>query len=124
LAGDSIDYFLSHPQKLINRENTLLIASLSQLQKIASPNLIQQNADFIKVIEQVSGWASQTKLSVVTIHPSQALVAYQQQISTTPVNIPAADATLAAYATVWWLQQPEKPFEALSSAAYYYSDST
>lgn len=118
LAGDSIDYFVTHPENLVARDNTLIIASLSQLQKLAAPALIQQNADFIKIIEQLSGWASSNDLSVVTIHSEKVIVAVKQRISTTLVNIAAPDVNLAAYATVWWLQQPEKPFEALTSAVY------
>ncbi len=53
LADDSLDYFLTQPAKLVNRPNTLVIGGLAQLQKLALPSLIQQNADFIKVIQHV-----------------------------------------------------------------------
>ncbi len=116
LAGDAVDYFLSHPTAITNRADTLVIANLGQLQKLAAPNLIQQNADFIKVIKQVSEWANQTSLNVITGHSKQAIVCAKQQISTTPVKQEGINTDLAAYATVWWLQQPEKPFEALTSS--------
>lgn len=118
LAGDSSDYFLNQSTKLGGRPDTLLIASLPQLQKLAAPSLIQQNADFIKVVEQVSDWASRITLSVVTVHSDKVIVTVKQQISTTPVKMLAPGMNLAAYATVWLLQQPEKPFEALSTAVY------
>jgi len=118
LAGDSIDYFLTHPAKLAQRDNTLLVAGLGQLQKLASPALIRQQADLIKVAEQVSDWVSQTALAAVTIHSGQIIVAYGDRLSTTPATIDAPDAALAAYASVWRLQQPEKVFEALASAAF------
>lgn len=120
LAGDSLDYFLTSSAKLASRENTLIIGTLAQLQKLAAPVLIQQNADFIKIIEQLSNWVSRTGLSVITIHSEKVIVSYKQQISTTPVNSSSPDVNLAAYATVWWLQQPEKPFEALTSAIFCY----
>ena len=118
LAGDSIDYFLNQASKLNSRADTLLIASLGQLQKLAAPALIQQGADFIKVLEQLSNWVRETNLASVTLHSNQAIVAYKQQVSTTPFKKDAPDVTLAAYATVWWLQQPEKHFEALTTAIY------
>jgi hypothetical protein len=118
LAGDSIDYFLNQPEILSKRENTLVIANLNQLQKLATPSLIQQNADLIKIVEQVSNWVSQTELSALTIHSGQSLAACKEQISSTPVNTSAPDAKLAAYASVWWLQQPGKTFEALTTAAW------
>jgi ADP-dependent NAD(P)H-hydrate dehydratase / NAD(P)H-hydrate epimerase len=120
VAGDSLDYFLNQPASLTGRQNTLIIGNLGQIQKLASPKLIQQKADFIRVVEQLSDWVSQTPLSVISIHSSQAIVAHDKQISTTPVKSPALDEGLAAYATVWWLQQPEKPFEALTTSIYCY----
>jgi ADP-dependent NAD(P)H-hydrate dehydratase / NAD(P)H-hydrate epimerase len=120
LTGDSIDYFLNQPSSLNARAQTLLIASLSQLQKLAVPALIQQTADFIKVIEQVSSWADSTNLSVVTLHSNQAIVVAEQRVSATPLELSTPNVTLAAYATVWWLQQPTRPFEALTTAIYCY----
>jgi hypothetical protein len=116
LAGDSIDYFLNNPKALISRDNTLLIAGLPQLQKLAAPSLIQQNADLIKIVEQVSSWVSGNNLAAITVQSERAVVAYKDQVSTTPVQIKSPDANLAAYATVWWLQQPEKPFDAISTS--------
>jgi ADP-dependent NAD(P)H-hydrate dehydratase / NAD(P)H-hydrate epimerase len=118
LTGDSLDYFLARPTPLAERKDTLIIGDLSQLQKIASPSLIQQKSDFIIAIQQISDWVNQTQLSVVAVHSNKAIVAVRQQISTSDVKTPAPDVNLAAYATVWWLQQPEKAFEALSAAVY------
>jgi NAD(P)H-hydrate repair Nnr-like enzyme with NAD(P)H-hydrate dehydratase domain len=120
LAGDSLDYFLAQSAKLAKRPQTLIIANIAQIQKLAAPSLIQQNADFIKVVEQVSDWISKTDLAAVTIHSNQAIIAADQQISTSPVKISTPDVNLAAYATVWYLQQPERAFEALTSAIFCY----
>jgi NAD(P)H-hydrate repair Nnr-like enzyme with NAD(P)H-hydrate dehydratase domain len=120
LAGDSIDYFLNQPEILSKRENTLVIASLNQLQKLAAPDLIQQNVDLIRIVEQISNWINQTELSALTVHSEKAITAYKEQISTTPVNISSPNIGLAAYATVWRLQQPERFFEALTTSIYCY----
>ena len=122
LAGDSIDYFLSSSSKLTSRASTLLITDVAQLQKLASPALINQKADLVNLIGQLSEWISKTPLSVITVHSDQAILAYQQQISTTPVKIPAPDACLAAYSTVWLLQQPTKVFEALTTSIYCFQE--
>jgi NAD(P)H-hydrate repair Nnr-like enzyme with NAD(P)H-hydrate dehydratase domain len=118
LVGDSLDYFLAHPSQLVERKDTLIIGDLGQLQKLASPALIQQKSDFVMAIRQISDWVSRTHLSVVTVHSNKAIVAVKQQISTSDVKAVVPDVNLAAYATVWWLQQPEKPFEALSTAVH------
>jgi NAD(P)H-hydrate repair Nnr-like enzyme with NAD(P)H-hydrate dehydratase domain len=118
LAGDTLDLLAANHNKLANRQRTLVIGELSQLQKLAAPSLIQQKSDFTKVLDQVSAWAQKVSMSIVTIHSNKAIVANREQISTTPVSISTPDINLAAYATVWWLQQPEKPFEALTTATY------
>lgn len=118
LAGDSLDYFLNQPARLTDRQDTLVAASLGQLQKLALPHLIQQNADFMKAVEQVKKLSSEVAAYIVTIHSNQVIVSAKQQISTTPAAAQAPIIDLAAFATVWWLQQPEKPFEALTTAVY------
>jgi NAD(P)H-hydrate repair Nnr-like enzyme with NAD(P)H-hydrate dehydratase domain len=118
LAGDSIDYFLHDSSKLVDRPKTLVVGELGQVQKLASPKvLIQQRADLIKVVEQLSEWTAQTSLLTITDHSGQIIVAATGKASTTPakdINL----TNLAAYASVWRLQQPEKSFEALTTAVY------
>lgn len=117
-AGDSLDYFVPQPAKLINRSKTLLVGDIAQMQKLAAPQLIQQNADLVKLLEQISGWVSPNEISVVTVHQNQVIAAYREQISTTPVKNKPDILNLASYAAVWLLQQPEKPFESVTCAIY------
>ncbi|HSW78915.1 MAG TPA: hypothetical protein VLF88_02785 [Candidatus Babeliales bacterium] len=117
-TGDSLDYFLNQPSTIAQRENTLVITSLSQAQKLASPDLLQQKADFIKVIEQIQQWVSKTKMCAVTVQSNQIIVACGRQISATAFKTAISDENLAAYSAVWFLQQPAKPFEAVTTAAY------
>jgi NAD(P)H-hydrate repair Nnr-like enzyme with NAD(P)H-hydrate dehydratase domain len=118
ITGDTLDYFLNEPAVLTERDNTVLVGSIKQLQKLASPHLIEQRAELIKSVEQISVWAQSAPISVVTSHAGQVIVAHQDQISTTPARITDPDVQMAAYANVWRLQQPEKPFEALTTAVY------
>jgi ADP-dependent NAD(P)H-hydrate dehydratase / NAD(P)H-hydrate epimerase len=120
MAGDSVDYFLKHPAKLTSRPQTLILAEPDQLQKLAGPYLIKQSADLVPFLQQLSEWVSQTDLSVITVHSNHAITGYKGQVSTSPVNITETGPKLAAYATVWLLQQPERVFEALTSAIYSY----
>lgn len=122
VAGDSIDYFFKNPESLIKRANTLIVGDLPQIQKLAAPVLIQQKADLIKVVEQISDWVSVTDLAIVTVHSDKAIVAVKQQLSTSPLNISVPDINLAAFTTVWWLQHPSRSFEALTSAIFDYED--
>lgn len=122
LTGDSLDYFQNNPRGLVSRADSLIIATLSQLQKLAMPALVQQNADLVKAVEQVAAWTIENDLSIVTTHVNQVIVASGQKISTTPVNLAVLTPSLAAYAAIWWLQQPEHAFEALTTAVYCFSE--
>jgi hypothetical protein len=75
----------------------------------------------LKVVAQISNWVSQTDLAVITGHSNQAICAYQHQIASTPVKQTVDVSILAADASVWLMQQPEKPFAALTTAIYCYA---
>jgi NAD(P)H-hydrate repair Nnr-like enzyme with NAD(P)H-hydrate dehydratase domain len=118
ITGDGLDLLAAKSSKFASRPSTLLICELHQLQKLAAPSLIQQKADFMSVIKQISGWVSQTELAVITVHSDKIIVAHRQNVSTTPAKIKVLNQDLAAYAAVWYLQQPEKIFEALTTSIY------
>ena len=121
LAGDSLDYFMQKPVQLIDRENTLLVGSLAQLQKLAQPqHVIRQAADLMQILNTLSIWTSDIKASIVTAHANQIIAASNGRLSTTPSQNDRVEPELAAYASVWWMQQPEQAFEALTSAVYCY----
>jgi ADP-dependent NAD(P)H-hydrate dehydratase / NAD(P)H-hydrate epimerase len=121
LTGDSLDYFLQKPDSLINRQSTLLTGKLSQIQKLAQPLVaIKQTADFVQILESLSSWMSKSPAKVLTHTPNQIILADSSNICTTAAPNQISELELAAYASVWWLQQPEKAFEALASAIYCY----
>jgi NAD(P)H-hydrate repair Nnr-like enzyme with NAD(P)H-hydrate dehydratase domain len=125
LAGDCLDYFLSKEgkAKITERHDTILVADIARLQKIALPDLIRQTDDFIKVIEQVSDWTAKAGIGVVTWNSGKIIAAYGDRLSSTEVKKAINEPALAAYAAVWTLQQPGKTFEALTSAVYCYARS-
>jgi NAD(P)H-hydrate repair Nnr-like enzyme with NAD(P)H-hydrate dehydratase domain len=116
LYGDSLDYFVSDSKMLINRPDTIITATFSQLQKLASPyTALRQTADLATVVNLLSDWSSSINLEIITEHSGQVIVCCNGRVSTTPVSF---SQDIAAYASVWRLQQPDKPFEALTTAAW------
>jgi hypothetical protein len=55
---------------------------------------------------------------LVVFHDNQVIVAVSGRVSSTKTDKDINAQELAAYASVWRLQQPEKPFEALTSAVF------
>lgn len=121
LAGDSLDYFYRDPKALTNRSETTIVGGLNQIQKLA-PTAIRQQDNLAQLVNKLSFFTDKTETFFITEQNGQIIIAGQGNISTTPTKNRAVNEETAAYATVWRLQQPAKPFEALTAAAYCLSE--
>ncbi|MBI5906578.1 hypothetical protein HY857_00815 [Candidatus Saccharibacteria bacterium] len=119
-SGDGLDYFLRLHSPILERSNTLIVAAFSQLQKLAKDNKAELNLknsmNLHELVLRLGEWTKSTQACFISDHQDQIVVAVDGRVSTTPGE--AAMGQLSAYAATWWLQQPAKPFEALTSAAY------
>jgi hypothetical protein len=116
ISGDAFDYFINDSDIINNRQNTLIVATYSQLQKLAMPYIaLKQTSDLAQVVTQMNRWTESIKLEVITEHSGQIIVGCDGRVSTTPGSF---NSDMAAYASVWRLQQLEKPFEALTTATW------
>ncbi len=121
---DAADYAISSPGATLEREDTLLILSMAQLQKlgigIRFKTAFTLNMDLLRLVDTLHIFTSQYSTSVITKHMDQVVVASKGRVSTTKF---AADLSpwrikTAAYASVWWLQNPSKPFETITTAVH------
>src|SRR5690606_19201169 len=144
---DAVDYFAASPLKLLNRENTTIVVSLSQLQKLCQnakwPAPITFAMPLVQLVEQLHAITESYSCNLVTEHNGILFVAVNGQVSTTRAPYPSfsqSDRLLfesrkstgqanqlsstsylwrvkaAAHAAVWQLQNPNKPFEALTNS--------
>lgn len=125
LAQDGLDFFLEANSPIINRSKTLSVIDISKLQKLAKNNRpatrILSSMMLSDLIETLHDWTTGNPGQIITYHGNNLIVASGGQVSTTPAPQRANwQVELAAYASVWWLQQPQKPFEALSTAIHDY----
>ncbi len=122
LSGDSLGYFINSAEQLLKRPGTILVGDFSQIQKLAagsdSPVILKHDMNLNNLVERLHDWTQTIEASVLLPHAGQAIVATSGQVSTTAIKNGRA---LAAFAAVWQLQQPARPFEALASAVYEYS---
>lgn len=118
LTEDAVNYFLAQPQKLLSRSETLLVLEMSQLQKLATgakyPQAFTSNMDLLKLIATLHEFSLTYKPYIMVKHLDTIVIAVNGQISTTKSDYNTVQ--IAAYASVFWLQNPNKPFEALSSS--------
>lgn len=125
VAQDGLDYFLAANSPLLNRQNTLSIISLGTLQKLAKNNgssvAIRHNMTLHELVTFLQQWPTAGKY-FITQHQEQYVVAADGKVSTTPAQENKNwQIEMAAYASVWLIQNPSKPFEALTTAVYEYS---
>jgi len=122
LTKDAVDYVTSAPHIALSRPNTLLVLSLSQLQRLAtaakSTKPITFSMDLLHLVEWLHEFTSMNKPYIVVKHQGSLLVAVDGQVSTTSLNEEKQiwRVETAAKASVWWLQNTSKPFESLTAS--------
>jgi ADP-dependent NAD(P)H-hydrate dehydratase / NAD(P)H-hydrate epimerase len=122
ITKDAVDYVASSPDTTLTRENTLLVASFSQLQRLGIAAKFEKpltfGMDLMRLTEWLHDFTLRHRPFIIVKHHEYIAVAVNGRVSTTKLT---EDASLwrvrtAAHATVWWLQNPAKPLEALTTA--------
>jgi hypothetical protein len=126
VAQDSLDYFLGPRSPLIERPDTLSVINLGKLQKLAKNNRrstpILHGMMLSELVETLHDWTTGNPGQIITKHADNFIVASAGQVSTTAATEESNwQVELAAYASVWRLQNPKKPFEAMTTAVFAYS---
>jgi hypothetical protein len=123
LTKDAVDYATSASHTVLQRPDTLLVLSFSQLQRLAVASKFTQALTFSMDLLHLVSWLhdfSQTyKPYIIVRHLNYLLVAVDGKVGSTrlPEDAPSIwRVKTAAHATVWWLQNRAKPFEALTVA--------
>ncbi len=124
ITRDAADYFLKQPHSLLNRPDTTVVLSLAELQKIAIQALHPKALTFSIGVPQFVEWLHEFSLKftcfIVVQHHGLLYCAVQGQVSSTKLNqiTETWRLPMATLSSVWWLQNPSRPFEALTTAAY------
>jgi len=125
IAQDGLDYFLDKNSPLVNRPSTSSVMNLGKLQKLAKNNRpttpVMHSMMLADLVQLLHDWTTGNPWAIITKQAGNFIAASGGQVSTTPAPQESNwQVELAAHASVWWLQQPSKTFEALSTAIYDY----
>ncbi len=124
ITRDVVTYFNELPTSVLTRPNTLLVMSMSQLQKLAVsarfPMAFTLGMDLLRLIDNLHEFTKRYEVNIITKHLDTLVVAVKGQISTTKLTEDCKIWRLkvATYAAVWQLQNPSKPFEAFTTAVF------
>lgn len=122
LTKDAVDYAVAAPQTVVPRANTLLVLSLSQLQRLAvaakSPQPVTFSMDLLHLVAWLHEFTLTHQPHIIVKHHDQLCVAVDGQVSTTRL---AQDQSIwrlqtATAAAVWWMQNQAQPFRGLTAS--------
>ncbi|HZL08333.1 MAG TPA: hypothetical protein VFC50_04015 [Candidatus Dormibacteraeota bacterium] len=122
ITKDAADYFINAPEALLARQNSLLVISFAQLQKLATkahfPIALTFEMDFLRLIDALHEFTRSHQLAIIVKHLQTIFVAVNGQVSSTKLeeDIDIWRVKTAAAASVWWLQNPASLFEAATSS--------
>ena len=119
---DAIDYFYSDPRVLFGRDNTLLVVSIAQLQKLciglkfSTP--ITFNMGLVSLCETLVSLTNQFAAHICVLDGANVVTAADGRCIST--KLPAEPSTwrlkTAVAGSVWWLQNPSRPLESIATA--------
>lgn len=119
LCGNVVATFITNPLTLLDRHGTTLVLSTSELQKIALATRYHQaftsDMPLLQLVERLHNFNKLHPAHLVVRHDQTIAVAVDGRISTTHIA-EQSTTQLAARAATWWLQNPSKPFEALTTS--------
>lgn len=122
MTKDAADYITADPLRALQRQDTLLVVSFSQLQKIASnakfATALTFDMDFLRLVDALHDFSKQFSTHIIIKHLDTIFVAANGEVTTTKQenNTDIWRVETAAKASVWWLQHPRKPLESLTTS--------
>lgn len=122
ITKDAIEYVTAQPALIRDRDTTLLVLSFSQLQRLATnvkfPQALTSDMDLLRAVDILHQFTLNYPVAILTRHLDNFLTAVNGQVSSTPCKAEEKVWRLkkAASASVWWLQNPGKALEAITTS--------
>lgn len=124
VTKDAVDYCCSAPQTILQREQTTLVLSLSQLQRLDVAAKFDQaitfGMDLLRLVDWLQAFTTRFAPHIVVKHLDTIFVAVDGKVSTTKLHkeLPLWRLKAATHTSVWWIQNPSKPYAALSMGVH------
>lgn len=122
IARDSVDLLQNTPELVVEREQTLLVVSFAQLQKLFSrvyyPKILTFSMQLQQLVEALHKFTITYPVAIVTFHQDHLIIAHGGQVTTMPWDAPMAiwRGSVATQAAAYWLWNPSKPLQAVAAS--------
>jgi NAD(P)H-hydrate repair Nnr-like enzyme with NAD(P)H-hydrate dehydratase domain len=122
VTKDGVDYLYLLAELVAKREHTVLVLSIAQLQKLGlalkftTPFLLSMG--MVLLVQALHDFTQRYPVTIVTKELDNIVVAHKGKVSSTKL-VPDKEiwrVSTAASATTFWMQNPSRPFEAITSS--------
>lgn len=123
VTRDAIDLMRNSPNLLVERPDTLIVASFAQVQKLFQgvyyPKILTFSMQLLQVVESLHKFTITYPCTIATLHRDTIIIARGGQIVTQDFTEPMRiwRGETATRMASYWLWSPFKPLEAASSAS-------
>lgn len=125
VTRDAIDLVKNNPELIVGRDQTLIVASFAQTQKLFQgvyyPKILTFSMQLMQLVEALHKFTITYPCSIVTLHKDTIIIASGGEVVTQewPNAMAIWRGTVAARAAAYWLWHPAKPLESTASSIAY-----
>jgi len=122
ITRDAIDLVKNSSSVLVERPNTLLVASFAQLQKLFQavyyPKVLTFSMQLTNLVEAIHKFTITYPVTIAVFHQDTLIVASGGEVTTTPWGDPMKiwKGNTATSASVYWLWNPSKTLESVTAS--------
>lgn len=122
ITRDAIDLIKNSAQAIVDRPNTVLVASFAQLQKLFQavyyPKVLTFSMQLTNFVEALHKFTITYPIALAVLHQETFIVAFDGEVTTTPWDSPMNiwRGNTAAKAATYLLWSPSRPLQAITTA--------
>lgn len=125
ITRDAVDLLRNGADTLLNREQTLLVVSFAQLQKLFQmvyyPKILAFNMQLSNLVEILHKFTITYPATIAVLHSENFIIAHDGEVTTTPWQNPMAiwRGSVATKAAAYWTWNPQAPLSAITASLLY-----
>ncbi len=122
ISRDAIDLIKNNSKLMIERPDTLLVASFAQVQKLFQavyyPKMLTFNMQLLQLVEALHKFTITYPCTIMTLHKDSIVIAHGGEVISQDWDNAMAiwRGTVATQAACYWLWNPKLPLKAISSS--------